>query len=141
MTSVLRRYAQLDPRTQYFYTAGTNGYVDSSSNSITVSSLMTINDLSASFVSAIVLPAGLLKDLGRSITVYDPANNNAHIAIFRQVMVVNGKNVEGISGIPISPANTAPPFTPNTTITYICTWVDSPTRTAPFVLADVARTG
>ena len=102
---------------------------------------MTIGDVSASFVTPIALPTGLLKDLGRSITVYDPANNNAHIAIFRQVLVVNGANVEGISGIPISPANTAPPFTPNTTITYICTWVDSPTRSAPFVLADVARTG
>lgn len=129
MTSVLRRYAQLDPRTQYFYTNGTTlGYVDSSSNNITVSSLMTIGDVSAAFVTPITLNTNLLKDLGRTITVYDPANNNMHIAIFRQVMVVNGLNVEGI---------------PNGTgkFCYICTWVDSPSRGNPFVLADVARTG
>lgn len=138
MTSVLRRYAQIEPRIQYFIVLDTvQGYINTS-NFVSTSPLMTLTDFSGAFVAggAQIASATLLKDMGRQITVYDPANNNAHIAIFRQVMLVNGLNVEGVPTI-----STGIPYVPPNSYTYICTWVDTPTRPPPFVLAVVSRTG
>ena len=143
MTSVLRRYAQMEPRTQYFFVldATVPCYVNEST-SINTSQLMTISDVSTAFAATIPLPdytlGNLLKDMGRQITVYDPSIvGSPHIAIFRQVMLVNGLNVEGIP----NSNNQPPPFNPTNSFAYICTWVDYPGRPAPFVLAEVARTG
>ena len=142
MTSVLKRYAQMDPRTQYFLALDSVPcYVDNST-SINISRLMTRSDVSTAFLLMPVpaaYPVGsLLKDLGRQITVYDPAiPGSPHIAIFRHVMLVNGLNVEGIPTL----TPPGPPYTPPNSFAYICTWVDAPGRPAPFVLAEVARTG
>jgi hypothetical protein len=85
--------------------------------------------------SSVTLNASLLKDLGRQITVYNNSTSGVvgspHIAIFRQVMSVSGLNTEGV----VSPQD---PMAP--TMAYICTWVDG-IRMAPFVVAEVARTG
>jgi hypothetical protein len=144
MTSVLRRYAQMDPRTQYFFVLSSPVpcYVNEST-SINTSQLMTITDVSNAFLATTPqLPdyttGNLLKDMGRQITVYDPTiAGSPHIAIFRQVMLVNGFNVEGIP----NSNNQPPPFVPTNSFAYICTWVDDSGRPPPFVLADVARTG
>jgi len=150
MTSVLRRYAQIDSRTQYFIvlTSSVQAYIDNLTNS-KLSSLMTLTDVAAAFLPAdptISYTTGtLLKDLGRQITVYDPNANNAHIAIFRQVMLVSGQNTEGVPTlnppIPYPNPPTVPPYSPANSFAYICTWVDHSSRSAPFVLAEVARTG
>ena len=83
----------------------------------------------------------LLQDLGRQITVYDNTTpgviGSPHIALFRQVLWVNGLYAEGInidvSGNPIN-------------MGYICVWADAtPYRNVPapynFTVAPVARTG
>jgi len=83
----------------------------------------------------------LLQDLGRQITVYDTTTpgilGSPHIALFRQVLWVNGLDTEGIhidaSGNPIN-------------MGYICVWADAtPYRNVPppfnFTVAPVSRTG
>jgi hypothetical protein len=76
--------------------------------------------------SSNIAAASLLKDLGRHITVYNPSTGLAspHVAIFRQVMVMNGPFTEGISK----------------RIFYICVWTGS-TPGTPYTLAHVVRTG
>jgi hypothetical protein len=72
----------------------------------------------------------LLKDLGRKIVIYNSdISGNPHIAVMRQVMRVNGTNIEGISDVK--------PFATN--LYYICTWNDG--YNILFPLAIVARTG
>ncbi len=143
MTSVLRRVAQQNPHTQYFYGSDVSGYVLNPSSGIEITPVMEMSQFITAFytdasASRVNLPGLLLKDLGRQITVYDNTTpgvvGSPHIAIFRQVMNVTGRNTEGV----VSPQPSPP------TIAYICTWVDdsvSPTRSNPFVFADVARTG
>jgi hypothetical protein len=136
MTSVLRRYAQIEPRTQFFYVLGEiSGYINTST-SIPTSSLMSLQDVNSAFLGqvqfppSVIYPFTLLKDLGRQITVFDPTIvGSPHVALFRQVMIVNGINVEGIP-------------TQSTPFVYICTWIDAtPGGHIPFNVADVARTG
>ena len=140
MTSVLRRVAQQNPQTQYFYCNGSvQSWILNVSAGIAIAPVMEMAQFTAAF-SSNALAGPLLKDLGRQITVYDNSTagvvGSPHIAIFRQVMDVNGLNTEGVvSPQPVPPAAQ--------TIAYICTWVDvslSP-RSQPYVLADVARTG
>lgn len=125
MTSVLRRYAQLEPRTKYFaLLSDCSGYT-LNSNAIS-GPLMDVSSFVATYTNTInfLTPlSNLLLDLGRSITVYNPAiPGSPHIAVFRQVMLVNGPGIEGISG----------------TKAYICTWSDGNTT---YEAATVARTG
>ena len=140
MTSVLRRIAQQEPRTQYFYASGpVAAYVLDPASSIAISPVMEMTAFVTAFAtdpgSSVTLNASLLKDLGRQITVYNNSTSGVvgspHIAIFRQVMSVSGLNTEGV----VSPQD---PMAP--TMAYICTWVDG-IRMAPFVVAEVARTG
>ena len=123
MTSVLRRYSQLEPRTKYLAVlADCSGYT-LDVNALG-SPLMDVSSftLSYSFTTTLTVP-GLLQDLGRSVTVYDPAiTGSPHIAVFRQVMIVQGPGYEGISG------QTA----------YICTWSDG---NSIFPAQPVVRTG
>jgi len=56
----------------------------------------------------------LLKDLGRSINVYDPANSNNLYQVYRQMMLVSGAGQEGISS----------------QIGYVCTWAADGTSQA-----------
>ena len=125
MTSVLRRYAQIEPRIKYMTViddcSGWTLDVNQSS-----SSLMDISSFTYAMSPTINYGSGyLLQDLGRQITVYNSApsvQGSPHVAIFRQVMQVNGPNMEGTS----------------TNIAYICVWNDG---SATFPLAFVARTG
>ncbi len=126
MTSVLKRFAQIDPSVQNFYVIG-----DCSGWAITPSGIsspvMSVTDFNTAFdPSSNIVAGSLLKDLGRQITVYDPSTSLAspHVAIFRQVMVMNGASNEGISN----------------RIFYICVWTGS-TPGTPFPLARVVRTG
>ena len=138
MTSVLKRVAQQGPRTQYFYTsAPVDGIILVPESGVTITPVMEKTQISNGFTYNI-LPGPLLKDLGRQITVYDNTTpgvvGSPHIAIFRQVMDVNGAFTEGV----ISP-QPIPPIPQ--TIAYICTWVSSTALDPPFILAEVARTG
>jgi len=86
---------------------------------------MDVSSFQLSFSANVTITTpGLAQDLGRSVTVYNPAiTGSPHIAIFRQVMLVNGPGYEGISG----------------TTAYICTWSDNQFGTYP--VQAVARTG
>lgn len=127
MTSVLRRYAQIEPRVQYFSVLTMYPIEGWTLNSTATSSpTMTETAFLAAFTSTPNTFTGynLLKDLGRQITVYNPAiAGSPHVAVFRQVMGVNGPGIEGISS----------------NIAYICTWADGPNPI--FLTAPVARTG
>jgi len=132
MTSVLRRYAQLEPRTQYFSVfSDVSGYtLVEGANSSPVMTIAAFNAaFSPTYTGGTSFQAGfLLKDLGRQVTVYTTSPpGSAHVAVFRQVMQVNGPvGNEGVS-------NTA-----TNNIAYICTWEDG---SGTYQAAYVARTG
>ena len=125
MTSVLKRYAQIDPRTGFFRTFGTCLGYTLKTNSTSNPVMMDVEFVAAFVPSSISFASDLLlKDLGRQITVYDTTGTGSpHIAIFRQVMQVNGPLEEGISS----------------NIAYICTWADG--SGGVYTVAPVARTG
>ena len=120
---------KIDPRTNYLTVI-----TDMSGHTLVTgeasSPLMTSADFQAAFDPVINLSAGTrLQDLGRFIVVYSTAAGSPHIAKFRQVMVVNGFDIEGTN-----PGG----------IYYICTWIDSATNgtTRPTSWRGVAaRTG
>ena len=127
MTSVLRRYSLIEPRIQYFTVMTLNpidGWV--LNPAFASSPVMDVSSFVAAFVYIPNKFTGqhLLKDLGRQITVYDSnTTGSPHVAVFRQVMEVNGPGVEGISS----------------NIGYICVWTDGPSPI--FLTAPVGRTG
>ncbi len=132
MTSVLRRYAQTDPKTGYFICLSATMPVWRDISGQTSHSVMDISGFLTALAPGIVsTPAStLLKDLGRKIVIYNSdISGNPHIAVMRQVMRVNGTNIEGISDVK--------PFATN--LYYICTWNDG--YNILFPLAIVARTG
>jgi hypothetical protein len=117
MTSVLRRYAQTDPKTGYFICLSATMPVWRDISGQTSHSVMDISGFLTALAPGIVsTPAStLLKDLGRKIVIYNSdISGNPHIAVMRQVMRVNGTNIEGISDVK--------PFATN--LYYICTWND-----------------
>ena len=126
MTSVLRRYLQIDPRIKYFTVlADISGYtLDAGSIS---EPIMDVSGFELAFSRTVAYSSTvLLQDLGRSITVYDPnTTGSPHIALFRQVMLLKGSKIEGISS----------------SISYICTWADTDTNPPIFDPALVARNG
>ena len=145
MTSVLRRYAQTDPKTGFF-----TGFPNDISGTIPFYEITVWRDISGQTSNSIMDISGfqaafndisynetytqkLFKDLGRQIVIYNSTVPTfPHVAIMRQVMLVNGANIEGISDVP--------PFATN--LYYICTWNDGSTATNTlFPLAPVARTG
>ena len=126
MTSVLRQYSRIDPRIQYFI------ILDDCSGwtldvNATSSPLMEVNAFLSAFSPSNVTQGLQFKDLGRQITLYNGSVvGSPHIAKFRQVMLVNGPNIEGVSN----------------TIVYICVWVDDDiTNTWDFLPVSVARNG
>jgi len=127
MTSALRRYAQIEPRVQYFSVLTMypiDGWLLTPTKAS--SPIMDVSSFVAAFTDTPNVFTGtcLLKDLGRQITVYDPSiTGSPHVALFRQVMEVNGPGQEGISS----------------NIAYICVWTDGINPT--FLTAPVARTG
>lgn len=134
MTSVLKRYAQLEPRTQYFIAFGEDipTYTFASNRHTGVAD---ITDVVNPLVLYPVTIGSRLKDLGNTVYVYDtdPATQQrVQVAVMRLVQPVNGQFTEG---------NSAPPF-------WIATWVSTPPvysspDTVPITieLAPVARTG
>jgi len=129
---VLRRYAQTDPKTGYFICLSATMPVWRDISGQTSHSVMDISGFLTALAPGIVsTPAStLLKDLGRKIVIYNSdISGNPHIAVMRQVMRVNGTNIEGISDVK--------PFATN--LYYICTWNDG--YNILFPLAIVARTG
>jgi hypothetical protein len=145
MTSVLRRYAQTDPKTGFFTgfpndISGTSPFYEITVwrdiSGQTSNSIMDISGFQAAFNDISyneTYTQRLFKDLGRQIVIYNSTVPTfPHVAIMRQVMLVNGYNIEGISDVP--------PFARN--LYYICTWNDGSTATNTlFPLAPVARTG
>jgi hypothetical protein len=122
MTSVLRRYSLIEPRIKYLTViTDCSGYT---LNSGSISNpLMDYPSFAAAYTKTIdFFAASLVQDLGRAITVYDPTiPGSPHIALLRQVMLVNGPGVEGI----------------NPNIAYICTWADGGPDIEACVLARV----
>ncbi len=116
MSSGSREYSQLDPRTKYFI-----ALTDISGVAInagyTIGALMTEAEFSAATSLqpfAQVTTGGLLLDLGRSVTIYDPVTS-AHKQLWRAVQLVSGVGTEGVSG---SYANGFNSF-------YIMTWSET----------------
>lgn len=132
MTSVLRRYAQTDPKTGFFTALSSPIDVWRDVSGQIGQSVMDISGFLTAFNpdTVSIAASSLLKDLGRQIVIYNSnITTNPHVAIMRQVMLVNGTNIEGISDVP--------PFSTN--LYYICTWNDG--YNTLFPLAPVARTG
>ena len=140
MTSVLRRYAQIDPRSAYFLTMESSfatWFVDGSGSG-SVSSLMSITEFDAyaddtngsiDGVDDAIPPYSLLKDLGRQITVYDSAQvGYPHVAVLRQVLYIN------------QPASPAREVMEDNVIFYVCTWAQV-NNGNPFRTSSVVRTG
>ena len=126
MTSVLRRYAQIDPRSQNIIVlSDCSGRIYDPAANIPSSPVMPKSDfLNAYPNKAIFLNGQLLKDLGRSINVYDPAYSNNLYQIFRQVMWISGTRGTGrFEGV-------------TNQIAYVCTWSADGTGQA-----DLARMG
>lgn len=128
MTSMLRKFSQISPREKYF-TVLANDQATWTVTNGTLHPLMTINDFtSATTPSTANLDAGyLLKDLGRTVVVYDPSNRNLHRAVFRQVQRVNSATTEGVGNI--------------NEIYYILVWAASGAAFDGQTVTQVARTG
>ena len=144
MTSVLKRYSQIEPRIKFFTLLQ-----DCQAWIIPYSQAQPVMDIS-SFIALAPsdhinhfpysnsypnsypnsgYPAGaILQDLGRQITVYDPAvTGSPHVGLFRQVMYLTGApENEGIGT--------------NAKSAYICVWGEDSTYSY-FTPALVARTG
>jgi len=130
MTSVLRRYAQINQSVQFF-TLLANCFGFTLNQGSISSPVMTMAEFAAAYNPSMTInytTNSLLKDLGRQITVYDPnVVGSPHIAIFREVMIVDGSKREGISNRNV----------------YICVWADTPVNGTNSNIrpALVARTG
>ena len=122
MSSAVRSYSQIGIRVSFLLSfSGCQVFVNNN-NAITTSVLNVsdpnnasmLNDLSYSTVyGSDGLPANtLLRDMGRSLTVYsnDANGRSAKVAVLREVQVVSGAGTEGVG-------DTTPYLTP--------VWVDS----------------
>jgi hypothetical protein len=139
MTSVLKRYSQIDERVRYFVNFPDaefpHYYTISSGNKTGV---VDISDISGGVPQ---VDNDFMKDLGRTIYVHDAAVADEspvgpRVAILRQVQLVNGPGSEGVYG---SAGNMFKSF-------WIATWVA--TDSTPYIrgnvsikLAQVSRTG
>lgn len=107
MTSVLKKWAQIDPRIKYFNVlADISGFVLNSAF-VSDNSDIVYTDVETSafaYSTAIRIPAfGLLKDLGRTIYVVDSTTTTGgypRTAVYRQIQRVSGLGSEGVSGVP-----------------------------------------
>lgn len=123
MTSVLRKFSQINPREKYFTVLENDQPHWAVNDTFTLHPLMTVTEFDdATTPSSALLDAGmLLKDLGRTVVVYDPTNRNLHTAVYRQVQRVNSVTTGGVGNI--------------SDIVYIRVW------SADGVVTHVARTG
>lgn len=108
MASALRSYAQIPARVKYFlwgvgdlefdepvpttsiFTLSVGDYAELTS----MATADAVNDVANTDID---LGASLLKDMGRQITIYDPTSN-LHLAVYREVQIVNGIGSEGVGG-------------------------------------------
>ena len=126
MTSVLRRYAQIDPRSQNIIVlTDCSGRTFNAAANIPSAPVMPKNNfINAYPYTTVFLNGNLLKDLGRSINVYDPNNSNNLYQVYRQVMLISGPiGTGGYEGV-------------TSKIAYICTW-----SADGYGQADLARMG
>ena len=116
MSSVLRVHAQIPSRVKYFVWGqgdeSTLAIPAASAFSMDVGEYKDVTSMAdvAELIGANATARGidtdpfdartvnLLKDLGRQITVYDPTIGGAHVAVYRQVQIVNGAETEGVGG-------------------------------------------
>ena len=115
MTSVLRRYSQIDNRLQYFVVLDISciGYTYVASSGISQSPVMTIANFKKAYANTTQFLVGfMVKDLGRFIHVYDPNSANNLYQVYRQVMLVGPQTITGSAG------NEGV----TTQIAYVCTW-------------------
>jgi hypothetical protein len=109
MSSTLRSYAQIPARVKYFIYDSGSATTDVAVPAVSIFTLPVgayaslsskatadeVNDVANTDPSS---PAtSLLKDMGRQITIYDDTTS-AHVAIYREVQVVNGADTEGVGG-------------------------------------------
>ncbi len=140
MTSVLRTYSQIPVRTKYLLAvddASGGGEVSPSDHAaftlaagefLNLSSIAENADVAAAtgFADYALTKGMLFKDMGRQITIFDNGVAGApHLAIFRQVQVVNGAGSEGV-------VDSAPAFGANI---YVKVWAADGNNVA------VVRTG
>jgi hypothetical protein len=96
MTSVLRSHAQIPVRNRYFTVIDDiSGYTaTTTTGGVLITPTQFLNNYNA---TVNVASGALLKDLGRSITIYSPTTN-LHTEVYRWVQRVNGANTEGVGG-------------------------------------------
>jgi hypothetical protein len=117
MSSVLRHVAQIPSRVKFFVVVDESGassevpaspaFALAAGDYATIGSMVSqtrFADLSdASLITVTLSPSivtgNLLKDMGRQITIYN-ANiaGHPHVAVYREVQIVNGLDTEGVSG-------------------------------------------
>ena len=116
MSSVLRTFSQIPVRAKYLMVAAASAAVsgvDICANQVsaftlapgaflTVTSVATVAEVEDVAVTGYAIVTdisgtngALYKDLGRQITIYDPADH-AHLAVFRQVQAIDGIETEGV---------------------------------------------
>jgi len=134
MTSTLKHWSQIDPRTKYFVSFGDlSGYFYTGSPAGGVEQDPTTFTPSVSYG-----PNTMMKDLGRSVTVYNQTvllgSKLTTNSIFRQVQLVKGANTGGVSGGVHTPTLGEQSFNDWKTF-WIRVWA------ADGIVAPVARTG
>jgi hypothetical protein len=96
MTSILRSYSQIPSRVRYFTALyDISGYT---ATTTTGGILLTPSQFLNNYSKTVsVLSSSLLKDLGKTITIYD-STTKLHIEVYSRVQLVNGINTEGVGG-------------------------------------------
>lgn len=108
MSSALRTYAQIPARVKYFLWLNNDPSLspipEASAFQLNAGDYAAIGSMAAA--DAIVpvttrpfaaLDSALLKDMGRQITIVD-ADTKAHLAVYREVQIVDGVGSEGVGG-------------------------------------------
>lgn len=110
MTSVLRAYSQIPVRAKYLLAvsdlSGSIGAEPSDKGAftlpagefLTLTSIAENADISGAGYAGFDISSGMLfKDMGRQITIFDRSVQGIpHLAVFRQVQLVNGSGSEGV---------------------------------------------
>lgn len=125
MTSALKKWGQIDSRIKYFMAFGD---VSGWNYAGEATDLLDSTTAATEFTRVRKISANsLMKDLGRSITVYnDGVVGYPHTMIYRQIQLVNGSTTGGVGGTPANGYNSY----------WIKVWSDTGAD-----IAKVARTG
>lgn len=104
MTSVLRNFSQIPVR-EKFLLAVTDGSANqisafemSAGEYLSITSVTEFVDVSGAdgYAYYPITSGSLFKDMGRQITIYDPADHK-HLSVYRQVQLVSGSASEGVN--------------------------------------------